>query len=432
MRPEVRDRFVLPILLPVGILVVIGGVLFGFSRVLLGVEGTGATTTALIVAASIVVAAAVAVSRSQVRGSTVFAMAGAVAGVAMLSGGVALALVAGGEETGGEGPGHGGAVVQLTAQNLAFQPTALTVPAGQPFTIAFSNKDAGVQHNVAIFPGKETKGEPVFEGDLVTGVATADYQVPALDAGTYAFHCVVHPTMVGTIEAVEGGGGGGPSLTVTAKNLSFDTDEIDLPPDTATTLTFDNQDAGVQHNIAIYEDDSLSKALFMGDLVTGPASAEYQIPPLPAGEYYFHCDVHPTMNGTVVVGGPAGGGSGPTGGGGGASGPTGAATGSTGGGGGSSATAQPASITAQNLSFDTQTITLPASKQATITFRNEDAGVQHNLAIYTDESLSQNLFRGDLVTGPDSVEYTIPPLDPGQYYFHCDVHPTMNGTVTVS
>jgi plastocyanin len=29
---------------------------------------------------------------------------------------------------------------------------------------------------------------------------------------------------------------------------------------------------------------------------------DYEIPPLPPGEYYFLCIVHPDMNGTVVVG----------------------------------------------------------------------------------------------------------------------------------
>jgi plastocyanin len=42
--------------------------------------------------------------------------------------------------------------------------------------------------------------------------------------------------------------------------------------------------------------------LFRGDLVTGATTATYDIPALPAGTYYFQCDVHPTMNGTVVVG----------------------------------------------------------------------------------------------------------------------------------
>jgi plastocyanin len=88
---------------------------------------------------------------------------------------------------------------------------------------------------------------------------------------------------------------------VTAQNIAFDTDTIDLPADTETTITFDNQDSGVQHNIAIFTDDTLSEDLFRGDVITGPDTIDYPIPPLEAGEYYFHCDVHPDMNGTVVV-----------------------------------------------------------------------------------------------------------------------------------
>jgi hypothetical protein len=29
------------------------------------------------------------------------------------------------------------------------------------------------------------------------------------------------------------------------------------------------------------------------------------VDPIAEGEYYFHCDIHPNMNGTVVVGPPA-------------------------------------------------------------------------------------------------------------------------------
>jgi plastocyanin len=36
-----------------------------------------------------------------------------------------------------------------------------------------------------------------------------------------------------------------------------------------------------------------------------------------------------------------------------------------------------------------------------------------------------------VVTGPTTTTYDIPALKPGTYYFHCDVHPTMNGTATV-
>jgi hypothetical protein len=42
---------------------------------------------------------------------------------------------------------------------------------------------------------------------------------------------------------------------------------------------------------------------FAGDLVTGPATATYDVPAIPAGTYFFHCDVHPTqMFGTFVSG----------------------------------------------------------------------------------------------------------------------------------
>ena len=96
----------------------------------------------------------------------------------------------------------------------------------------------------------------------------------ALPAGSYFFHCEVHPaTMQGVIDAGEGGGGGGgggAGPTLVAQGIAFDTDTIDLPADTATTLTFDNKDANTPHNFAIYEDDSATTPLFQGEIVTGP------------------------------------------------------------------------------------------------------------------------------------------------------------------
>ena len=111
--------------------------------------------------------------------------------------------------------------------------------------------------------------------------------------------------MQGVIDAGEGGGGGGGGQagpTLVAQGIAFDTDTLNLPADTATTLTFENKDANTPHNFAIYEDDTATTPLFQGDIVTGPATVEFKLPAIPAGTYYFQCDVHPTMNGTVVVG----------------------------------------------------------------------------------------------------------------------------------
>jgi plastocyanin len=103
-------------------------------------------------------------------------------------------------------------------------------------------------------------------------------------------------------------------------------------------------------------------------------------------------------------------------------------------GGGSAASATPppeADLTVESvdMAFDTDTITLTAGEATTLFYRNLD-GAPHNIAIYTDEGASEELFVGETITD-DAVTYEIPALEPGTYYFQCDVHPSMNGTVIV-
>jgi plastocyanin len=312
LRPVLRDRLVMPIVLPLAILAVIAVVLFGFSRILLSISPTAATVTAIVVAGGIVVTASTAAGRKQVRLSTLGAMLGVTAGVAMLAGGIALAVTGGAEEEpgGGERP-----VVALAAVNIAFEPTSLTIPAGEAFTLRFHNQDAGTQHNVEIFDDPEFGGTPLFAGDVITGVREVDYAVDPIEAGAYFFRCIVHPNMTGEMQAEESGpgepapGGPGAGPTVVAQDIAFNTSTIELPP-APTTITFENRDAGVQHNIAIYSDSSLADELFNGELVTGPTTIQYEVPALPPGDLYFQCVVHPNMSGTVVVSDTAGGGGG--------------------------------------------------------------------------------------------------------------------------
>jgi plastocyanin len=89
-------------------------------------------------------------------------------------------------------------VVQISALNIKYEQTALTAPANTPFQVSFENKDAGVPHNVTLHLG-DTNGAELFKGEIFNGVATRVYDVPALDAGSYAFVCSVHPTMIGTL-----------------------------------------------------------------------------------------------------------------------------------------------------------------------------------------------------------------------------------------
>lgn len=109
------------------------------------------------------------------------------------------------ELTGGEGGSPapsvdpGAAVVEISAStSTAFDQADVSAPADTAFTIHFSNQEAGVPHNVEI---KDAGGASLMRGDIVTGVAEADYSVPALAAGEYPFICSVHPNMTGTLTA---------------------------------------------------------------------------------------------------------------------------------------------------------------------------------------------------------------------------------------
>jgi cytochrome c oxidase subunit 2 len=92
--------------------------------------------------------------------------------------------------------GGSAATVEVSAKNIAFEQQALSAPAGQAFTLAFTNDAAGVPHNVQIL---DANGGSAFKGEIFNGVATKDYSVPALEAGTYKFVCDVHPNMTGEL-----------------------------------------------------------------------------------------------------------------------------------------------------------------------------------------------------------------------------------------
>src|SRR6266480_4591612 len=279
--PEPRERLLWPILIPVAVLVVIGAVLFLFSRVLLRVTPTAATLTALVVAASILGVATVVASRPQVTGASLLSMVGGVAGIAMLTGGLALLL---GQPAQEAEP----FIVALTAPKGAatkgFETKTLSAPAAYPFTIAFTNDDAGVQHNVVV---AETK----------TGTLTVAGPPPS--AGAPA----------------------GPVITA-SDSTAFSPNSIDLPAGQPATITFDNEDPGVTHNLDVFSDKDYTSEVNKTPDVVGVGSGQVALQALKPGTYYFRCDFHPTtMQGTITVtkssggasSGPSGGSSGPSG-----------------------------------------------------------------------------------------------------------------------
>jgi uncharacterized membrane protein/plastocyanin len=81
----------------------------------------------------------------------------------------------------------------------------------------------------------------------------------------------------------------------------FVADIVEAPAGRSFPLVFANLDEGVAHNVAIYTDDSAERSVFVGELFEGPRTVTEDVPALDAGSYYFRCDVHPIMDGTLEV-----------------------------------------------------------------------------------------------------------------------------------
>jgi len=91
-------------------------------------------------------------------------------------------------------------------------------------------------------------------------------------------------------------------------SLKFDTDCLAAPANQPFTIDFTNKDdPGIPHNVDIYSKDPAQGGEHLGgangidDTITAPDETTYQVDALPAGNYYFHCDVHTGMNGDFVV-----------------------------------------------------------------------------------------------------------------------------------
>jgi plastocyanin len=204
---EVRLRVPLPIVIPLGALVVIGGVAFGFSRILLNVPKHVAVALALVMAANVLGACAYVALKQRMSAATwaelfIVLTYPVIIGIVLTQTGIV-------SNSGGEGGGEpapaatqaeqtGGTA--LTASGLAWDKTELTTDAEKPFTVAVSNEDT-VVHNFSVYDGKDANGEQLFKGQDVSPGGSVDEDVDALPKGSYYFQCDYHPAMNGTLTA---------------------------------------------------------------------------------------------------------------------------------------------------------------------------------------------------------------------------------------
>lgn len=203
--------------------------------------------------------------------------------------------------------------IQLTIKGDQFTPSNLTVPAGAKVTLTYNDQDLD-PHNFALYPSKSSS-DAIFRSPVITGPITVNYTFTApATGGTYYFRSdpnaglvgtliVISPAPVTTTAPAYPGVFETVPITLTAKNLAFDTKTITVPAGSTVMMTFINNDANTPHNFALYTGASATTPIFVGDLVTGVKTITYTFtaPSMP-GSYFFRCDVHPEMmTGTFVV-----------------------------------------------------------------------------------------------------------------------------------
>ena len=196
---EARGRAVnlLPVAIPVLVMFVIASIVFFMSRVLLAVNKDASTVIAMFVALGILLGCAAVASRPQLAPSRLVTLLVA-AGVLLVASGLVAAAVGERKIEAHAGAHEAGPTAEVTAKALAFLEKTVKLPAGKPVLLRFKNDAAGIPHNVAI-GADDTFSQELFKGDIVVGPISVDYTFTAPPAGTYPFHCDVHPNMKGTV-----------------------------------------------------------------------------------------------------------------------------------------------------------------------------------------------------------------------------------------
>jgi plastocyanin len=93
--------------------------------------------------------------------------------------------------------------------------------------------------------------------------------------------------------------------SMVAEGTEFNADEIELEAKKPTEFEIDNRDS-VVHNLVIFQTESdaadPANSLFASPDIEGGSTDSFPIKPLKKGDYFFVCEYHTNMNGTVTVG----------------------------------------------------------------------------------------------------------------------------------
>jgi cytochrome c oxidase subunit II len=203
----------------------------------------------------------------------------------------------------------------FVAGKTLVRPAEMVVPVDEPVKITLTSRD--VIHSFFV-------PDLLFKRDAIPG-RTSTFEFTPTELGTFPAQCAEfcglwHSKMTFDVKVVSSLDyqawikqqrkaaasitckPDGTTLSLVAHNISWNQFCLAVPANTPFTVNIDNQDAGIEHNFAIYDSFFQKKTYFTGPKVTGPATISLNPEPLPPGRYYFQCDVHgPAMSGAFVV-----------------------------------------------------------------------------------------------------------------------------------
>jgi plastocyanin len=111
-------------------------------------------------------------------------------------------------------------------------------------------------------------------------------------ASTAPLPSVEDPTPVGGVPEA-------PGVAIKALNIAFEPQAVTVPANVPLVLLFDNQDAGIPHDIQV--SDANGTVIVKSEIINGPKQIQVPLPALGPGAYTFACVVHPNMTGTITA-----------------------------------------------------------------------------------------------------------------------------------
>ncbi|MEX2394344.1 MAG: cupredoxin domain-containing protein [Actinomycetota bacterium] len=198
---DLRERAILPLLIPVAAIVLTEIVVFSMCRVLLISGKMPAVWIAMGAALAILIGASFIAARPRISSRAIGGLLGL-----LLVGTIGVGAYATTQQPFYERDAEASRpTIEVSAAALAFDTKNLELSTGGT-VIEFDNADSQ-PHNIAVYDGTDATGTSLFKGAIINGGQKTSYNVPAIESGVYYFQCDVHPTMNGKAIAEEGAGG---------------------------------------------------------------------------------------------------------------------------------------------------------------------------------------------------------------------------------